>query len=259
MTALEQALTRLGAELDFPPTPDAAAAVERRLGERAAAPRRVRLTPRSLAVALAVVALAVAGALAVPPARSAILEWLGIRGATVERVERLPDVSAGVGTSLELGRPVALEDARSRLGFPPLLPDALGAPDGAYVSAYPPGGMLSLVYGPGEGVPRSRFTGVGALLTEFRGDVSPELVAKLVDQGTPVERVEVDGRRGLWIEGEHALLFRGSGGRILEARTRLAGNTLLLEHGSLLVRLEGELTRERALEIAASLRPVEPR
>lgn len=259
MTGLEQALARIGAEIDFPPTPDAAAVVERRLAAGAARPRRPRATRRTLVLVLAALALAVGGALAVPPARSAIFEWLGLRGATVERVERLPEVPVDAGARLELGRPVALEDARSRVDFPLLLPDALGAPDAAYLSTYPPGGMVSLVYGSGEGLPRSRLTGVGALLTEFRGDVTPELVAKLVDQGTLVERVEVDGRRGLWIEGEHALLFRSSDGRILEERARLAGSTLLLEHGSLLVRLEGGLTRERALEIAASLRPVEPR
>ena len=34
---------------------------------------------------------------------------------------------------------------------------------------------------------------------------------------------------------------------------RLAGNTLLVEHGTKLVRIEGEIDRERAIEIAESL------
>ncbi|HEX2044276.1 MAG TPA: hypothetical protein VHF23_01470 [Gaiellaceae bacterium] len=259
MSGLEQALIRLRAEIDFPPTPAAAAAVERRLAEGAPRPRRGPGTRRTLALALAVLAVALAGALAVSPARSAILEWLGLRGATVERVERLPEVPAGVGRSLELGRPVPLEGGVPRLDFPLLVPDALGPPDAAFFSAEPPGGMVSLVYDPGDGVPRSRFTGVGAVVSQFHGDVTPALVAKLVDQATVVEPVDVEGRRGLWIEGEHVLLFRSPDGRILEERARLAGNTLLVEHGRLLVRLEGEFTRERALEIAASLRPVHPR
>jgi hypothetical protein len=259
MTELEQALARLRPEIDFPPTPAAAAAVERRLAEGATRPRRARVTRRTLVLALAVLAVAVGGTLAVPPARSAILEWLGLRGATVERVERLPELPAGVGRSLDLGEPVPLEDGRPRVEFPLLVPKALGRPDAAYVSPEPPGGMVSLVYDPGETLPRSRFTGVGAVVSEFYGDVTPALVAKLVDQAAVVARVDVDGRRGVWIEGEHVLLFRSRDGRILEERARLAGNTLLLQHGSLLVRLEGELTRERAVEIAASLRPVGPR
>ena len=251
MSELEQALLRLGSELEFPETPDVAAAVHRRL---AGAPRRRRLG-RTLAVAFALVAVLVGAVLAVPPARSAILEWLGLRGATVEKVETLPELPSRVPAGLELGRPVPIEDGRPRVDFPSLLvPAALGAPDAAYYSSVVPGGKVSLVYEPRGDVPRSRFTGVGLLVTEFSGRASPEFVSKLVDQGVTVERIEVEGRPGLWIEGgPHALLFRGPGGRILEDAARLAGNTLLLQHGSLLVRLEGELSRERALEIAASL------
>jgi hypothetical protein len=251
MSELEQALVRLGSELEFPETPDVAAAVRRRL---AGAPRRRRLG-RTLAVAFALVAVLAGAVLAVPPARSAILEWLGLRGATVEKVETLPELPSRVPASLELGRPVPIEDGRPRLDFPSLLvPAALGAPDAAYYSSVVPGGKVSLVYEPRGDVPRSRFTGVGLLVTEFSGRASPEFVRKLVDQGVSVERVEVEGRLGLWIEGgPHALLFRGPDGRILEDSARLAGNTLLLQHGRLLVRLEGELSRERALEIAASL------
>jgi hypothetical protein len=248
---LEQALVRLGSELDFPETPDVAAAVRRRL---AGAPPR-RPLGRTLALAFALVAVLVGAVLAVPPARSAILEWLGLRGATVEKVKTLPELPSRVPASLELGRPVPIEDGRPRVDFPSLLvPAALGAPDAAYHSAVVPGGKVSLVYEPRDDVPRSRFTGVGLLVTQFSGRASPEFVSKLVDQGVTVERVEVEGRPGLWIEGgPHALLFSGPGGRILEDAARLAGNTLLLQHGSLLVRLEGELSRERALEIAASL------
>ncbi len=251
MSELEQALFRLGSELEFPETPDVAGAVRRRL----AGVPRPRPLGRTLAVALAVVVVLLGAALAVPPARSAILEWLGLRGATVEKVETLPGVPGRSPASLELGRPVPVEDGRPGVDFPALLvPSALGAPDAAYYSSVVPGGKVSLVYEPRDDLPRSRFTGVGLLVTEFSGRASPEFLSKLVDQGVSVERIEVEGRPGLWIEGgPHALFFRGPGGRILEDAARLAGNTLLLQHGSLLVRLEGELSRERALEIAASL------
>ncbi|MGH3092391.1 MAG: hypothetical protein ACRDOG_08725, partial [Gaiellaceae bacterium] len=213
MTKLDQALARLGSEIEFPETPDVAAAVRRRLGVR----RRGRPLGRTLALAFVVLAVLAGAILAVPPARSAILEWLGLRGATVEKVETLPDLPSRVPASLELGRPVPIEDGRPRVELPFLLvPAALGAPDAAYYSSAVPGGKLSLVYEPRDDLPRSRFTGVGLLVTQFSGRASPDFVSKLVDQGVSVERIEVEGRPGLWIEGgPHALLFRGPEGRIL--------------------------------------------
>ena len=41
-----------------------------------------------------------------------------------------------------------------------------------------------------------------------------------------------------------------------DSELRLAHNVLLLERGNLLVRLEGSFNRERAVELARSLRPV---
>ncbi|MGH3031427.1 MAG: hypothetical protein ACRDNE_11845, partial [Gaiellaceae bacterium] len=183
MNELDQALTRLGSEIEFPETPDVAGAVRGRL---AGVPRRRPLV-RTLALAFAVLAVMVGAVLAVPPARSAILEWLGLRGATVERVETLPDLPSRVSTSLELGRRVPMEHGRPRVEFPSLLvPEALGAPDAAYYSSAVPGGKVSLVYEPGDDLPRSRFTGLGLLVTQFSGEASPDFVSKLVDQGVRV-------------------------------------------------------------------------
>lgn len=258
MTELEQALVRLGSEVEFPETPDLSAAVRSRI---ATAPPRRRLgrpRGRTLVLAFAVLAVLVGAVMAVPPARSAILEFFGLKGATVQRVDELPELPAGVNTSLQLGRPVSLDQAGELARFRVLVPKALGEPDQAYHSVTPPGGRISLVYEPREALPEARETGVGLLVTEFRGDLAPEFVGKLAGEGVSVEPVSVDGRSGLWLEGgEHFLFFRSRDGQILEDTARLAGNTLLLERGNLLVRLEGELTRERALEIAASLEPAE--
>jgi hypothetical protein len=256
MTDLESALVRLGGELEFPPTPDVAEAVRRRLAERQA-PRRSWLPARrTLVIALVAVALAVGAAFAVPPARSAILDFLGLRGATVERVDTLPQVPERTATALELGRPVALEDARGRAAFGVLVPGELGPPDDVYYSSSVPGGRVSLVYEPDEDFPRSRYTGVGLLVTEFRGDFIPHFVSKLADQTTRIEEVSVGRDRGIWLEGgPHSVLFGSSDGGVGEDTMRLAGNTLLVERGNVLVRVEGSsaLTRERAVEIAESL------
>ncbi len=78
MTELERALVALGNELEFPPTPDVAGAVRARL-----APRRRWLRPAALVFAVVVVGVGIA--MAVPPARSAILRFFHIGAATVER------------------------------------------------------------------------------------------------------------------------------------------------------------------------------
>ena len=122
---------------------------------------------------LAVLALAVGAAMAVPQARTAILELFRLRGATVERVETLPPVppidplSARV---LELGTPIPVADLDTGCV---LVPAALGTPDAVYVSKSVPG-KVSLVYEPGPGVPRSPFTEIGILVTQFPARLNTE-------------------------------------------------------------------------------------
>ena len=210
-------------------------------------------------LAFVVLAVAIGAVMAVPPARTAILELFGLKGATVQRVETLPKVpTSPSAATLDLGLPMPL----TRSGKPNVkiadvvLPAALGRPDAAYVKEEAYGLRLTLVYEPGPGVPRSPYTGVGLLVTEFRGDLEPEFVEKLVDSGTRVERLTVDGLPALWLEGgPHVVLFRDADGGFAEDRGRLAGNTLLVERGDLLVRIEGEIDRDRAVGIAESLEP----
>ena len=62
-------------------------------------------------------------------------------------------------------------------------------------------------------------------------------------------------RRAIWIEGApHLFFYRPPDSDFAESELRLAANVLLLERGDLLVRLEGAFSRERALELARSLR-----
>lgn len=243
MTELERALVRLGEELAFPAAPDVSERVLARLAEPP--PRRRR---RALVLALAVLAVAIGAAMAVPQARTAILEFFRLRGATVERVETLPAVPLRTAEALRLGReatPAELEGA--------LVPALLGEPDATYVSEEPYGVRLTLVYEPGEGVPESPYTGVGILIGEFVGEGAVRFVEKMVGGGTDVEVLHVGPYPALWIEGgPHAVLFDGET-RVFEDRGRLAGNTLLVERNDVLVRIEGELSRERAVEIAESL------
>jgi hypothetical protein len=270
MRDLEQTLLQIGRELEWPETPDLASSVTARLQaepqSRAAAPpaglrpgRRLRglLPPHGLrrALVLALVSLLVlSGAVfaAVPSVRDAVLEFIGLQGATVEQREELPP--APPIEPLDLGTRTTLAAAGERLAFDPLVPADPGEPDGVYVSDRAPGGELSLTYRPREGLPRARTTGLGLLVTEIRGDLVPDFFGKLAGPSASLEELTVGGEPAAWIEGaEHFFFYRGPKGRILENELRLAQNVLLMQRGPLLIRLEGAFDRDRALEIAASL------
>jgi hypothetical protein len=261
MRDLEQTLIEIGRELEWPETPDLASSVPARL-EAAPSPRAPRLAgllpPRGLrrALVLALVSLLVlSGAVfaAVPGVRDAVLEFIGLQGATVEQREDLPP--APPIEPLDLGARTTLEAADERLAFDPLVPADPGEPDGVYVSDRARGGELSLTYGPREGLPRAGTTGLGLLVTQFRGDLTPEFFGKLAGPGASLEELSVDGEPAAWIEGaEHFFFYRGPNREVIEDELRLAQNVLLMQRGPLLVRLEGAFDRDRGLEIAASLR-----
>jgi len=237
MAELDLALRELGRHVDFPPTPDLASGVRRRLRER----RRI-WWQRPLVIALAVLGVAIGAVLAVPPARTAVLDWLGIRGARITRVEKLPPAPA-VG-NLDLGRPITLAEARRRAPWL-LVPSAegVGAPDLVSFSAAIPGGKITLLWGTRRDV--------RLLLTEFRGEA---FVEKLVEPAAKVELLQVDGSRGAWIGGSHVLVYRDRNGLVREDTSRLAGKTLLWQRGEVTLRLEGDFSKEEALRIARSAR-----
>jgi hypothetical protein len=266
---LERALADLAASLEFPPTPDLAAAVTARL-EQAPAPapaRPRRWWPggpagwRRLAVAgLAAVLLAAAVLVASPGTREAVARRLGLRGIGVQ-IGGSPPATAtttpGARLDLGLGRRVTLEEARRRIDWPVLVPSAPGfeQPDAVFVDqALPVGGRVDLVYRARPGLPASQFTDAGLLITEFQGRPTPEFLKKVAVMGM-VEEVTVGGEPGYWFSGEpHFFTYVDARGDFREERTRLAGNTLIWQRGDLTLRLEGQLPREQAIRIAESMR-----
>lgn len=230
MNELERRLRELGGEIAYPVTPR----FDLGFGRRPA--RAARLRP--LALAFAILLAALAGLLALSPgARSAFLEIFRLRGATVERVETLPEVRA---QRLDFGEQVTREEAERRVGFELL---DLGEPDGVYVRE---DRIASLVYGDPE---RPRL-----VLSQLRGGVYDGFLKKAGGGGTLVEEVRVGGERGLFVSGdEHFVMFLDEHGEIADERTYLAGTVLLWNRGDLLLRLEGDLTRDEALELAESV------
>jgi hypothetical protein len=255
MHELERDLGALGRQIAYPPTPDLRRAVVARLGARPAARAPARpTTTRVLALSALALVTAAATAVAAPPvARDALLDLIDLRGVEIEPTSQPPPRPRP--RPLDLGRAVTLDAAGDSLAFVPLVPRALGPPDRVFVGRSTPGGALSITYPAQPGLPRTRTTGVGLLLTEFRGDLSPEYLTKVVPQATRVERLRVGGDPAVWIAGApHFFLYRKDGRPVFDQELEVAQNVLLLERGRLLVRLEGAFSKRKAIASAASMR-----
>jgi hypothetical protein len=222
MLELERELLALAAHVELPAERDLWPGIGARLG---AAPRRLWL--RIAAVAAVAVAAAVGIAFAVPPARSAILRFLGLEGVTIVRVEKLPPATSGDAV---IGQPTTLDGAARRLGFRALLPD-LGAPEAVYLD--PSDQAVLLLYGKPARL-RLEETRLGVF-------------SKIVTIQQYVERVTVNGNPGVWFSVVHVVddFF---------SQPRLAGNALIWEQDGLTLRLEGRFTKAQALRIARSVR-----
>lgn len=222
---LERDLRALGERLDWPATPDIAAAID--VADLTAGRRRSGQPRRRLVVALAVLALVPAGA----AFGDDVLEWLGLKSVEVEHVPKLPD-DARRPVVAELGARVSLAEAEQRAGFRPVVPKALGPPQEIRLD----GDVVTLVYRRGD-----------LLLAELPGALDEQLLTKLAGPGTRVRRVP----DGLFLDGrEHAYLYRRPGGEVAEDRPRLAANTFVTQRDDVLLRLEAPgltLARARAL------------
>jgi hypothetical protein len=237
MSELELRLVQLGRELDVPAPPDLAPAVVRRIGDTRRAPFWRR---RALLVAVAAVLVAVGAVLAVPPARSAILDFLGIGSAEIRIVDELPAVESG---PLDVGAPTTLEAVRKQVpGLLEARGDEVGKPDHVYVVGSGQGAPVTFVWGD-PGRPR-------LLLTQVRGRLHFE---KLVLGGTEMVVTKVNGADAAWIEEPHVVFVETDGGGI-DLPARLAGDTLVWSRGPVTLRLEGELSREDAERIARTIR-----
>lgn len=251
---LEATLRDIGRRFDAPDAPHLAARVRARLVERPE-PRR----PWALALAPALLTLLVlAGG-------ASAIEVIRLRGVEVFRIPVVssppapspsssPSGSPTTTRALDLGERASLADAQAhgqplyRSGDP-----VFAAPDEIYLRRLG-NGQVSFVYAPRPGLPAGP-TGHGALVTQFRGVLETSFIGKGIGPGSKVENVRVGDAPGIWIEGQaHLFFYRDGAGNTLQETLRLAGNTLLWQRGDTLLRLEAQVDRQRALEIAASFR-----
>lgn len=261
---LEARLADLAGAIDFPPTPDLATAVRSRLVAGAPRPLLIRRSMwRSVLLAAGLALVAAGGVLAVRVG----LDLLHIRFGPVptvmpsaspsSRVGPSPASSGLPGSSLGLGQAATLEDAEATASFAVLVPTSLGRPDVVYVGGPALREQVAFVYAPSDTLPPSGLlSGAGLLITQNRGEIDQGLASKLLDAHlATVEQVEVNGASGVWIAGQPHIFWylAPDGGPIQESR-RYVGDTLAWEVDGVLYRIEGDITLEHALEVAASMR-----
>ena len=255
MAELQDVLQDLGRRLQYPPTPDLTSVVRARIVSAQARARWwKRPAQRRKALAIAVVLIVLVGSTALlSPVRDTLARFFHVQGVVIERQSIVP--SPTPGGALQLGSPATLDGARTHVNFPVALPATLGAPAAVYLSSVPPGGEVTLVYAPAPGLPEAHTSGVGLLLTEFRGALAPQFFGKILGPGTVLQEVDVAGTRGYWITGSpHAFFYQQAGGNPTDEPLRLADNTLLWEKGGVTLRVESGLTLNAALRVANSIR-----
>ena len=92
-----------------------------------------------------------------------------------------------------------------------------------------------------------------ALVATLPGTLDAGAFGKLGTAGLDVRPVEVGELQGYWITGgPHVFLYTDADGVAREVRA--AEDTLVWQRGDVIVRVEGDLTLERAQEIASMVR-----
>ena len=243
MNGLEHALAELGRELEVPPAPDLVPVVLARIEPQ----RPARRHPQRWVVAVAAAVLAaLVATLAIPDARSALFRILRIGGEQIELVDALPPVTPTQAELVEptLGTRITIEQARRDAGFD--LRELETRPHRVYVGDR---GTVWFLYG----MP----SGVRLLVAQTPLHSVDEILflKKLASPETMVEEVDVDGAQGFLLTGEpHLVLLVDAVGEIVEETARLARDVLVWERDGVAYRLEGDFTRDEALELARSLR-----
>ena len=191
--------------------------------------------------------------LLIPSARQAVANLLEVAGIRFEFGESpaLPPP-----TILAPGEQVDLESAQRAVDFPILIPSALERPTVVHLLQWELGTQVFLAWEASERLPEVGESGTGLLLAEFRADLDEAFFGKILEGGTTVDQVVVDGVPAYWLAGApHVFMFAAGPSDLVEDETRLTGNVLIWESNGITYRLESSLNLDESLEIAESLRP----
>lgn len=245
----------------YPPTPALADAVQQRLTEPAARFSQRQWLRPVLAFGL-VLALLIAGLLAVPPVRAAIAEWLQIGAVRIWLVTPTPaplplppapspqPTPTLLPTLFDLAGATTLAAAQQQVDFPvrlPTYPADLGAPDGVYYQDLG-GPALVLVWLDPAQPTRAR------LSLHILG---PTVFAEKGNVGR-VEQTTVNGQPALWTEGPYLLAYRRGNAIDWDIQRLVEGHVLLWTADQLTYRLETSTSLAEAVRIAESLVALPP-
>ncbi len=263
----EQELERLAARLraaattfPYPPTPDVAASVRRRLESNDS--RRwpkfgdFGVHNQRLARIAIMLALILAALFAIPEVRAGVIEFFQIGVVRIFLASPTPTPTpTGIPlitpqppptllpSLLNLAGKTTLADARTRAGFSiplPTYPSDLGLPDHVFLQNMG-GSFVLLVWLEPEQPARIR--------------LSLQLIAHgsfAIEKGAPkmIRMTSVHGQPAVWAEGPYVLRLTNGD---LDFKRLVEGHVLIWEQDSVTYRLESDLTLEEAIKVAESL------
>jgi hypothetical protein len=164
-----------------------------------------------------------------------------------------PASTPPLGASLDLGTAMPFAEVERLAGFDLLLPTDphLGPPDAAFIERE----RAALVWASRADLPDTEATGVGLVLSEFRGEVYDGYFEKILGSDTVLTKVTVGGSAGYWISGSpHFFMYVDPQGATQSEDRRVVGDVLLWTRGDLTFRLETSLGMAAAVKLADSLR-----
>jgi hypothetical protein len=250
--------------LPYPPTPDVAEQVRRRLASERNRPVQRHLRPTW---ALVVILAILVGLLAVPPVRAAILEFLQIGAVRIWLVEPTPALpltppqpittpeaqprstpmpTPTPFTSLfDLAGQTTLEEAEKQTGFAirlPTYPPNLGLPDAVFYQEL--GGPVVVLLWLDPEQPEQALYSLH-ILDE----------GAIVEKGAPtvVMTTTVHDQPAAWTQGPYMLAYRVGGGQNWDFRRIVSDRVLVWFEDGLTYRLESNLPLEEARRMAESL------
>lgn len=209
------------------------ASPQQRLGRRIAGVFKGALAGHRRRAAIVVTAILLA-LLSTPAVRAAVADWFGFAGVSV-RLDPTPRPSVAPSPPRVDGT-TTLAEARKLVAFEPVIPTVLGPPQGVELSA--DRRLLSMSW---------TVEGAGSVrLDQFDG----RLDYTFAKTASGVEFTSVAGSFAMWFDKPHEVVVLNADGTSRTETARLAGHTLIWEYGETALRLEGDLTRARAMEIA---------
>jgi hypothetical protein len=215
-----------------------------------------------------VIALVIlAGLMAVPQVRAAVLEILRIGAVYIIPAVPTPTVTPVPATLppaslaptarpsppptpllsvLDLAGATTMAEARARAGFAirlPTYPADLGAPDRVFLQDL--GGSVVVLVWMDSAQPNRVRISLHAL---GPGTFAEKLQPPVIQQTT------VNGQPAVWTEGPYLLQFLRGGQVTYDAQRLVEGHTLVWTQGDVTYRLESDLSLDEAVRIAASLK-----